>query len=73
MNKQRRNRIAKAFDMIAEAIEIIEEVKEEEEESLENLPESFRYGERGEEMEGYVEMLDESVGYLQDAISVLGY
>ena len=71
MNKQRRATIAKAFDKIAEAMEILEGVKDEEQEALDNLPDSFRYGERGEEMEGYVEMLDEAINSLDDANSVI--
>lgn len=71
MNKQRRKELEKAFDMIEQAKEIIESVKEEEEESYENLPDNFRYGDRGEEMQGYIEMMDETVGYLEDANSVI--
>lgn len=71
MNKQRRKTIAKAFDKIAKAIEILEDVKDEEEEALGNLPDGFRYGDRGIEMEGYIEMLDEAINTLDDAKSVI--
>ena len=71
MNKARRKRLEEAFDLIAQAQEIIEEVKDEEQEAHDNLPEQFQYGERGEEMEGYNEMLDETYGYLDDAKSVV--
>lgn len=71
MNRQRRKRLGKAFDLIAEAEEILEEVKTEEEDSYENLPDNFRDGDKGEEMQNYIEMLDESIGYLQDANSVI--
>lgn len=71
MNKIRRKRLAEAYESIQKAQEIIEEVKEEEEESYDNLPDSFRDGERGEEMQGYIEMLDEVYGYLDDAQSVV--
>lgn len=72
MNRQKRKRLGKAFDLIAEAEEILEEVKsEEEEDSYENLPDNFRDGDKGEEMQNYIEMLDESIGYLQDANSVI--
>lgn len=50
MNKQRRNRIAEALELISQARDILEEVKDEEQESYENLPESLQYGERGEQM-----------------------
>lgn len=45
MNKQRRNRIAEALELISQARDILEEVKDEEQESYENLPESLQYGE----------------------------
>lgn len=38
---------------------------------LDNLPENFQNGERGEEMQNYIEMLDEAYGYLDDANSVI--
>lgn len=71
MNKQRRKRLTEAFNKIAEAMGILEEVKSEEEESYENLPDNFRDGERGEEMQNYIEMLEEANNYLDDANSVI--
>ena len=54
MNRERRKRLQEAFDKIAEAQEILSEVRDEEQEAYENLPENFQYGERGEEMQGYI-------------------
>lgn len=71
MNKQRRKRLAEAFDKLDEVLEIIEEVKQEESEEMENLPDNFRYGERGEEMQNYIDMMDEAGGYIEDAKSVV--
>ena len=71
MNKQRRKRLGVAFDKVYEAMEILEEVKSEETDSYENLPDNFRDGDRGEEMQGYIEMLEEAYGYLDDANSVI--
>lgn len=71
MNKQRRKRLTEAFEKIEEAKEILEGVKCEEEESYENLPDNFRDGDKGEEMQNYIEMLDEAYGYLDDANSVI--
>ena len=71
MNKQRRKKLTKAFEMIDEAIKILEEVKNEEDESYENLPDNFRYGDKGEEMKDYIEMLNEASRYLEDANSVI--
>ena len=71
MNKQRRKRLGKAFDLVTEAMDILEEVKSKEEESYDNLPDNFRDGDKGEEMQNYIEMLEESSGYLDDANSVI--
>lgn len=54
MNRQRRKRLTEAFEKVAEAMEILEEVKSEEEESYDNLPDNFRDGDRGEEMQNYI-------------------
>jgi len=58
VNKQRRKRLGKAFDLVTEAMDILEEVKSEEEASYDNLPD-------------YIEMLEEASGYLDDANSVI--
>ena len=71
MNKARRKKLGKAFDKLCEVGDILSEVKEEENEAMENLPDNFRFGDRGEEMQNYIEMLDESIGYLSDAKSVV--
>lgn len=71
MNKQRRKKLEKSYDLIDEALEIIQEVMEEEQEAYDNLPESFQNGERGEEMSGYIEMLEEASGYLDETKSVM--
>ena len=44
---------------------------DEEQEAYDNLPESFRNGERGEQMSGNIESLEEVTGYLEDAKSVM--
>ena len=71
MNKQRRKRLEKSYNLIDEAMEIIQEVRDEEQEAYDNLPESFQNGERGEEMSGYIEMLEEATGYPDDTKSVM--
>lgn len=71
MNKQRRKRLGKAFDLVSEAMEILEDIKTEEQESYDNLPDDFRDGDKGEEMQNYIEMLEEASNYLDDANSVI--
>ena len=70
MNKQRRNRIAEALELISQARGILEEVKDEEQESYENLPVSLQYGERGEQMQENVDSLEEFIGYLEETDSL---
>lgn len=71
MNKQRRKRLGKTFDLVSEAMKILENVKIEEQESYDNLPDNFRDGDKGEEMQNYIEMLEEASNYLDDANSVI--
>mgnify|MGYP004551286059 CR=1 FL=1 len=71
MNRQRRKKLQEAFDLIGQVNDILDAVKDEEEESMENLPDSFRYGDKGEEMQNYIDMIDETIGYLEDAQSVI--
>lgn len=71
MNRERRKKLENAFDKLCEVESILENVTKEERESLENLPDNFRYGDRGQEMETYIEMLDEVAGYVADARSVV--
>ena len=71
MNKARRKRLGEAFDLIGTAQDILRSVREEEQEAYENLPDSFRDGERGDEMQNYMDMIEEAEGYLDDANSVI--
>ena len=71
MNKEKRKKLGKAFDLVAEAEQIINDVMEEEQDGYDNLPDSFRDGDRGQQMQDAIEMMDEVVGYLQDAESVI--
>lgn len=71
MNRQRRKKLLQAFEKIGEVKDILDEVRQEEQDAYDNLPENFQYGERGEEMQNYIEMIDEAYGYLDDAGSVI--
>lgn len=73
MNKERRKQLNRSFVLIDEAMDIIQGVMDEEQEAYDNLPESFRNGERGEQMSGNIESLEEVTGYLEDAKSVMEY
>ncbi len=71
MNKARKKKLQEAFAIIEQAKSILETVKNEEQESFDNLPEQFQSGARGEEMEGYIEILEEAFGHLDDANSAV--
>ena len=71
MNKARRKRLGEAFELIGTAQDILRSVREEEQDAYENLPDNFRDGEKGEEMQNYMEMIEEADGYLDDANSVI--
>lgn len=58
MNKVRRKRLSEVLELISQAKDILEEVKDEEQEAFDNLPESFQYGERGDQMQEYIDSID---------------
>ena len=66
MNAARRKQIMKAIGMVADARAILEEVKDDEQEAFDNLPESFQYGERGDQMQDFIDALEEAVSSLED-------
>lgn len=71
MNKQRRKQLAEASALISKVQEIIESVKDEEQEAHDNLPDSFQYGEKGQQMEEYIDALDEAYGQCDDLVSII--
>lgn len=71
MNKIRRKQLQEASELIAKAQGIIESVKDEEQEAHDNLPESIQYGEKGQQMEEYIDMLDEAYGQCDDLMSII--
>lgn len=71
MNKQRRKQLQEASKLIAQAQGIIESVKDDEQDAHDNLPESIMYGEKGQQMEEYIDMLDEAYGQCDDLMSII--
>jgi hypothetical protein len=71
MNKIRRKALAKiitkleALESLRQEIqEMLEEVQDEEQEALDNMPESLQEGERGQQMEEYIDTMASVVGDL---------
>jgi hypothetical protein len=71
MNKQRRQRIAKALDLLAQAHELVDTVLSEESEAYENMPEGLQQSERGAQMEAAVDALNEASNSLDEAVAQL--
>ncbi len=71
MNSSRRKRIAEAAELLEQARGILEECKDEEQEAHDNLPESFQQSERGEEMESYIEVMEEAQDYADSAYAAI--
>jgi hypothetical protein len=59
MNNKRREKLAKAFDLLQDGRNLIEEVLEEEQEVFDNLPENLQNSEKGETLESNVELLQD--------------
>ena len=70
MNKQRRNKIAEAIDLIEQAREILEAVQKEEQEALDNMPESIQNSERGETMAEYISTIEDFIAEHLDTDSL---
>jgi predicted metal-dependent hydrolase len=71
VNNQRRKDIAKAAALIEDAKSILEDALAEEQEYLDNMPESFQNGEKGELAQAAIDALDEAGQHLDDAISAI--
>lgn len=66
MNKERRKKLEDLLGQLSTIKDEIEELKEAEQEAFDNLPDSLQQGERGQGMEGNVEILEDTVGSLEE-------
>ena len=65
MDKERRERISEAVGLIHQAREILEEVLDEEQKCYESLPEGMQNGEKGEQMQENMEIIEDVLGCLE--------
>lgn len=72
MNKARRQEIEKAVAMLETAKEIFEACRDEEQDYFDNMPESFQSGDKGQEAETAIGILDDIVSALDDAVVSAG-
>ena len=71
MNKERRESIKKALNLVDQIVEMLENIRDEEEESRENLPGGIRYGRIGGQMQEYIDSINEAIESLEEADNVL--
>lgn len=68
MNRERRKELSRAIHLIEQAAEIVEVVRDAEQEAFDNLPESFQNAERGQDIELWIDELDQFL----DEITMVG-
>ena len=71
MNKEGRKVIAKARDMVAEALSLIETARDDEQDAFDSMPENLQESERGEALEENVQSLSDVVEALEVAFDVV--
>jgi len=76
MNKQRREELQKAIELLEQANSIIEDCNQQETEYFDNIPESLQNGQRGElsnnainSMEEAYQSIEESISSIEEAMS----
>jgi hypothetical protein len=69
MNKQRRNDINKAIDLLEKASAILDQVRDEEQEAFDNMPENLQESDKGQAMQQSLDDLDAAIECIGDAIS----
>lgn len=71
MNKPRRKDLERALELLGQARDIIEACRDDEQDALWNLPESFQESERGDQMQEYIDSMDDSLSYIDDVADSL--
>ena len=66
MNKERRKKLEDLLEQLSTIKDEITELAAAEQEAFDNLPESLQEGERGQQMEGNVEILEDAVGNIEE-------
>tara|TARA_R100000808_G_scaffold22080_1_gene47892 strand:+ start:53 stop:301 length:249 start_codon:yes stop_codon:yes gene_type:complete len=71
MNNARRKKIKKICKQLAELETQIREIEKEEQDAFDNLPESLADTERGDQMQEFLEILDQAAGQLEESQETL--
>lgn len=65
MNKERRERLDDAASQLDEVADIIRDIQSDEQDALDNMPEGFQNGERGESMIDAIEEMDDFISDIE--------
>ena len=71
MNKQRRKDLDDALKLISDARNIVENARDEEQEYFDNMPESFQFGDKGQDVWAAANNLDEAVNAFDEIESYI--
>ena len=71
MNKERRRLMYNGISIIKRGVEILKEVSNDEQDAFDNLPEGLQQTMRGEKMEENVDILEESISEIENALEEL--
>ena len=69
MNAARRKRLAKVTDLLQEAKDRLQTVMEEERDALDNMPDSLRESDRGQEIEAGLDAMEEAFNEVESAMA----
>lgn len=71
MNKERRERLRDVISILEEASSSLSDVIADEEDALYALPEGLQYSERGEKMQGYIDLMQEGISKIDNVSSYI--
>ena len=69
MNAARRKRLAKVTDLLQEAKDLLQTVMDEERDALDNMPDSLRESDRGQEIEAGLDAMEEAFNEVESAMA----
>lgn len=68
MNAARRKSLAEVTDLLQQAKDLLETVMSDERDAFDNMPDSLRESDRGQEMEAGLDAMDEAVNEIDSAM-----
>ena len=71
MNNERRKKITAIIEKFEVAVNDLNLLKAEEQDAFDNLPESFKYCSKCEDMEFSIGCIDDSIDYIESSLSEL--